>query len=460
MVQEAQMLDAQELTRNLVLDFIQMSEFARNPVIFEGGEGIRVTSADGKVYVDGLSGAFVVALGHRNRAVIDAMAAQLQAFSFNPPLHGTNTRALELAAVLREVAPPGLTAVKFMSSGSEATEAAMKLARQYHQQTGHPRKFKVISRYGAYHGATAGAAAASGGVERRSIFEPFGAGYLHVHPPCCYQCPFDKTYPVCDLTCAKLVERTVEAEDPETVSAVIMEPLSVSAIFVVPPPEYFAIIREACDRHNVLLIFDEIVTGFGRLGSMFGADYFGVTPDILACGKGISSGYAPLAAMFFSDRIHDAFLSQSDSESDGRRPFQDGHTYGGNPVACAAGIAAVRQILDRGLVENARVMGNHLRKRLEAMAEKYRLIGDVRGVGLLQGMQLLKDRTTREPFGRQEMPGKLLHRLSLERGLILRATQDFVVLAPPLIVNQREIDEICTILDECIGLAQRQLMGA
>ncbi|MBI3978407.1 MAG: aspartate aminotransferase family protein [Chloroflexi bacterium] len=455
MVQDARVVDDRDLSQSLVLDFTQMREFARNPVVFEGGDGIRVTSTDGRTFIDALSGAFVVSVGHNNRAVIDAMVAQLRTFTFNPPLHGTNTRALELAALLRAIAPPGLGPLKLMNSGTEATEAAMKLARQYHQQTGHPRKFKVIARYGAYHGSTTGAVAASGGAERKSLFEPLGVGYLHVHPPACYRCPFDKTYPSCGLTCARLVERTIEAEDPETVSAVIMEPMSVSAIFAVPPPEYFPIIREACDRHNVLLIFDEIVTGFGRLGCMFGADYYGVTPDILACGKGISSGYAPLAAIFFSERVHDAFLSDSDEQ----RAFQDGHTLGGNPVACAAGIATIRQIQERGLVENARAMGGYLRKRLEAMAERYRLIGGVRGAGLLQGLQLVKDRAARESFGPQTKPGKLIHRLSQERGLILRATQDFVVVAPPLIVTEPDIDEICTILDECIGLAERQLLG-
>jgi adenosylmethionine-8-amino-7-oxononanoate aminotransferase len=328
-----------EEIERIVLDFTQMRTFAKDPFLFAEGDGIRVTDVAGKTYIDGLSGVFVNSLGYRNRAIIDAVTAQLERLHFAPPLHGTTPVALELVQALLAFAPQGMGAVKLLSGGSEATEAAMKLARQYHKQTGHPNKFKIIARYGGYHGATMGALSASGSWERKSVFEPLAAGFLHVHPPDCYHCPFGKTYPDCAITSARLVERTIEAEGPDTIAAVIMEPISVSSAgFVVPPPEYFTILREICDRHGVLLIFDEIITGFGRLGTPSGADYYGVVPDLLCCGKGMSGGYAPLAAVLIAERVWAAFLGEPEE----RLEFHHGHTYGGNPVACAAGLAALR----------------------------------------------------------------------------------------------------------------------
>ncbi len=457
MTAEAGQADEQrQLLEHLVLDFRQARDFARNPFVFSRGQGIRISDREGKTYIDGLSGVFVVSLGYGNRAIIDAMTAPLEELAFAPPLHGTNERALELAALIPRIAPPGIDTVKFLSGGSEATESAMKLARQYHQQTGHPRKYKVISRYGAYHGATMGALSAGGGWERKSLFEPLGVGFIHVHPPYCYRCPFDKAYPECGITCAKLVESTIRSEDPETVSAVIMEPISISSAgFVVPPPEFYVMLREACDRHNVLLIFDEIITGFGRLGATFGADYYGVVPDIICCGKGMSSGYAPLAAILFQGRVQEAFLAESGE----RKEFHHGHTYGGNPLACAAGLAAVRQILEQGLVERARVLGARLRGRLEDVYAESSIVGDVRGAGLLQGMEFVRDRATKEPFAGVK-PGKVVERLAKERGLILRTGDDFAALAPPLIVSESEIDEMTAILAESVRLAQRDLLGA
>ena len=446
-----------EFARHMMVDFMQMTQFFDNPFVVTGGQGVRITDANGKEYLDALAGVFVVSVGHGNRAVIDAMTAQLHRLSFGPPLHGTNPPALELTGMLGEIGPAGLTGVKFLSGGSEATEAAVKLARQYHQQTGHPRKYKFIAKYGGYHGATMGALSATGSWERKSVFEPLVPGFIHVHPPYCYRCPFDKTYPSCLITCARLIERTIAAEDPETVAAVILDPISISSAgFIVPPPEYFQIVREACDRHNVLLIYDEIITGFGRLGTMFAADYFGVAPDLLCCGKGMSGGYAPLAAVLMRDRVYDAFLGRPEE----RREFHHGHTYGGNPVACAAGLATIREILDRRLVQNAKAMGAHLRARLEAMATRFSLIGEVRGAGLLQGMELVADRVTRASFPPGVKPGKLIEREARARGLLMRCGTDFIAFAPPLVVTRQEIDEMCDITEACLAAVEAQIGAA
>jgi adenosylmethionine-8-amino-7-oxononanoate aminotransferase len=330
----------------------------------------------------------------------------------------------------------------------------MKMARQYHQQTGHPRKYKIVSRYGAYHGGTMGALSAGGGRDRKSPYEPLGVGFILVHPPHCYRCPFDQTYPGCGRTCVGLIEKTIEMEDPETVAAVIVEPISISSAgFMVPPPDYLRLLRDVCNRHNVVLIYDEIITGFGRLGEMFASQYYHAAPDITCCGKGMSGGYAPLSAILIRDRIADAFYGEADEQ----RQFHHGHTYGGNPVACAAGVAALTQMLERDIVGNARRQGERLRERLEGFEERYPIIGDVRGAGMLQGVEFVKDRATKARFPRGVRPGKMVERACRERGLLLRCGDEFAAFAPPLVSTARDIDEMCDILGESIALAQAAL---
>ncbi|HLN13803.1 MAG TPA: aspartate aminotransferase family protein [bacterium] len=447
-------METRDALPHLFLDFMQMQEFVKDPLVFVGGEGIRLTDSTGKQYIDGLSGVFVTSLGHGNLPVIEAMIAQAQQLAFAPPLHSTTPPALKLTEILLRIAPEGVGAVKLMSGGSEATEAAMKLTRQYHQQTGHPRKYKIIGRYGGYHGGTMGALSAGGGRDRKSPYEPLGVGFLHVHPPYCYRCPFDQTYPTCGRTCVGLIEKTIQMEDPETVAAVIVEPISISSAgFMVPPPDYLRLLREVCTRHNVVLIYDEIITGFGRLGEMFASEYYHAAPDITCCGKGMSGGYAPLSAILIRDRIADAFYGEAGEQ----RQFHHGHTYGGNPVACAAGVAALTQLIERDLIGNARRQGAHLRERLEGLAARYSIIGDVRGAGMLQGVEFVADRRTKARFDPGVRPGKVVERACRERGLLLRCGDEFAAFAPPLVSTVRDIDEMCDILGESIGVAEAVL---
>lgn len=435
-----------DLTKHVVLDFMQMKEFAKNPFIFVEGKGIRIRDIDDNWYIDGLSGVFVASLGHGNAEVCDAVCDQIRTLAFGPPLHSTNPPALMLAKMLTDISPPGIGTVKLLSGGSEATEAALKMARQFHVQTGHPRKFKVIATYESYHGGTMGALSATGGWDRKSIFEPLMPGFLHIHPANEYECQYGHTRGQCGEDDALMLKRMIEAEDPDTISSVIMSPVLISSAgFVVPPRDYFKRIREICDRYNVLLIFDEIITGFGRLGTMFGADYFGVIPDFICCGKGMSGGYAPLAAVLFKDSVNEAFLG----EPGGRREFHHGHTYGGNPVSCAAGIAALKQILDRSLVQRASEMGSYLRARLERIADRYRFVLETRGVGLLQGYQFVKTENS-AALDDQVHLGKRVGQAARERGLLVRAGNDFIALAPPLVVTTDEIDEMCSILDDSL----------
>ena len=301
-----------------------------------------------------ISGIYVASVGHNNRRVIDAITAQFDVLAFSPPMHGTNPLAVRLANLLAELAPEDLSTVKFQTGGSEVTEAAIKLARQYHKLTGSPGKYKIISRYQSWHGSTLGALSASGLKSRRTVNEPLAPGFLHVFPPTCYRCPFGKSYPDCGITCATIVESVVEMEDPSTVAAIMVEPIGHTGGVIDPPDEYLPILREICDRHNILLIFDEIITGIGRTGRMFAAETFGVTPDVLCIAKGMSGGYAPISAMICRERIAEAFWGPI-AENPG---FVEGHTFEGNPISCAAGLAVLGEIIERDLCGNARAKGH------------------------------------------------------------------------------------------------------
>ena len=274
--------------------------------------------------------------------MIDAIKDQLDKMSFSPVIHGTNALAVQLANLLAEIAPGDLSAVKFCSGGSEANETAFKIARQYHKLNGNPNKYKVISRYQSWHGCTMGSLSASGLTSRRVDSEPLAAGFIHVFPPYCYRCPFDKEYPSCNITCAGLIEDTIIMEDPDTVAAVIVEPIGHTGGLFDPPPEYLPKLREFCDRHNVLLIFDEIITGMGRTGEMFAAETFDVLPDVLCLGKGLSGGYMPLSAVLCRRHIADKFWGDGKINPG----LVTGHTYEGNPIACAAGLATIAEIIE------------------------------------------------------------------------------------------------------------------
>ncbi len=435
---------AQETFLRHILARDQMQEFVRQPLVMARAEGVRYRDVNGKEYLDALSGIYVVSVGHGNPRVIAAVREQMERLAFAPVMHGTNATAVRLARMLAELAPGDLNTVKFECGGSEVTEAAIKMARQYHQRTGHPRKYKIIARYLSWHGSTMGALSASGLKARKAVNEPLAPGFLHVFPPTCYRCPFGKSYPSCGITCCSLIEEVIDMEDPETVAAVIVEPIGHTGGIIEPPEEYLPMLREICDRRNVLLIFDEIITGIGRTGRLFAAETFGVVPDILCLGKGLSGGYAPLSALICREPIARAFWGDP-SENPG---FVEGHTYEGNPVSCAAGVAVLQEILERDLCANARRMGERLRAGLEGL-RRHGIIGDIRGRGLFQGVEFVRDPVTRERFS---VPiGQLIGRRCLENGLITRFDPHWLALGPPLVVTASEIDAMVAILDRSIA---------
>ena len=440
----------EEYLRHIMLDYRQMTEFVKEPFLVARADGIRFWDVYGKEYLDGLAGIFTVNVGYNNPRMLAALRHQLETLPFNPPMHGTNPRAVELANLLAEIMPGDLKTARLVSSGSEANEAAFKMARQYHRQTGNPGKFKILSRYLSYHGATGSAMSAGGVGYRKTLYEPAAVGFLHTYPPYCYRCPYEKTYPGCDVFCARTVRTMIEWEDPRSIAALIVEPISNTGGIITPPPEYLKALRRICDEHNILLIFDEVITGFGRTGNLFAANTFDVVPDILCCGKGMSSGYAPLAAAMVSDRVAATFWGAPGSE------FAHGHTYAGNPVACAAGLASIREILERRLADNARRVGAHLVQRLEGL-RPFGIVGEIRGKGLMIGMELVQDPTTKTPFPPETKIGIRIGKQALQNGLLLRFDPHWIAFGPPLVVSEVEVDQMVDILELSMREVLREL---
>jgi adenosylmethionine-8-amino-7-oxononanoate aminotransferase len=421
-------------TSQLMVDFTQMKSFGQNPLILERGEGIRVTDVFGQTYIDGLSGVFTVNLGHGLQEIVDVAVEQARKIAFTAPTMATNPPAIRLAELLINITPPQYTTVKFFTGGSEANEAAIKLARQYWLQVDRPRKYKIISRYRSYHGGTGQAMAASAQTAWKWKFEPFAPGFIHVTPPARPGCAACRRADACTMACLDLLEQAIVEEHPETVAAVIAEPVMLSAGVHVPHPEYFPRLREICDQHDVLLIFDEIITGFGRTGRLFAAERVGAWPDIISCGKGISGGYAPLSAILIADRIGQAFWGEPEAGVQ----FWAGHTFGGNPVASAVGEAAVRYLLDHDLIGNADRVGNYLADHLRDLAADQPAIAEVRGIGMLRGVAFTS------PIGHA------VYDAARRLGLLTRPGADWVGVAPPLCTTKEEADEIAAILEEAI----------
>ncbi|HSB73855.1 MAG TPA: aspartate aminotransferase family protein [Candidatus Methylomirabilis sp.] len=440
----------EEYLRHIMLDYRQMTDFVKEPFLVARADGIRFWDVHGKEYLDGLAGIFTVNVGYGNPRILEAVRRQLETLPFHPPMHGTNPRAVELANLLAEITPGDLNTARFVNSGSEANEAAFKMVRQYHRQTGNPGKYKILSRYLSYHGATGSTMSAGGVGYRKTLYEPAAIGFLHTYPPYCYRCPYEKSYPDCEVFCARTIRSLVEWEDPRSVAAIIVEPISNTGGIITPPMEYLTLLRQICDEHDILLIFDEIITGFGRTGNLFAANTFEVVPDILCCGKGMSSGYAPLAAALVRDKVAESFWGAPGTE------FAHGHTYAGNPVSCAAGLASIREILDRRLPENARRVGAHLVRRLEGL-RPLGIIGDIRGKGLLIGAELVKDPVTKTQFAPGINIGLRIGKQALRNGLLLRFDPHWIAFGPPLIVTEQEVGQMVDILEQSIREVLREL---
>jgi adenosylmethionine-8-amino-7-oxononanoate aminotransferase len=433
-----------ELLDHTFLDYRSTEEFLDYPVVIERADGLYYWDTSGKPYFDAIGGIFVAVLGHRHPRVMQAMREQMEKATFVPPLHTISNVLLDFVEKVGSISPETLKYVKPYSGGSEATESALKFVRQYFKQTGKPNKFKFVSRYFGYHGGTFGGMGASGNGSRKSKFEPQMDGFLKVFPPSYYRDRFP-TWEEANRFAAKAVEDVILLEDPDTVAAFIVEPIGNTGGIITPTDEYFQMIRQICDRYDVLLIFDEIITGFGKTGNMFAAQTFGVTPDIICAGKGISSGAVPLGAMIAREDMAEAFRGRPEEQ----RFFAHGHTFAGNPLACAAGIAVIDEIEEKGLCAKAQRLGEYLRKRLGRLT-KFGVVREIRGKGVLLGVELVKDTKTMEPF--PEL-GKELKRAALDQGLILRVDPSWFAVAPPLIAEEKDLDEMCDRIELSLAAA-------
>jgi taurine--2-oxoglutarate transaminase len=412
-----------------------------SPLPVAGAEGRYFWDYDGNRYLDFASQLVNVNLGHQHPKVVAAIVEQAQKLTTIGPPMAHEARS-ELARLLAEVTPGDLTMSFFTNGGAEANENAIKLARWY---TG---RHKIISRYRSYHGATAGAITATGD-PRRWPAEPGIPGFVRMLDPYTYRCPAGHPDPCPVCTGAPHLEEILQYEGPQNVAAVMMETIVGTNGVLVPPDGYLQSIREVCDRHGILLILDEVMAGFGRSGTWFACEHWGVVPDILTVAKGINSGYVPLGAMVVNEKLADWVQD---------RFFAGGLTYSGHVLACAAAIASIEAFREEGVVENSAAMGEALGSGLAALAERHPSIGEVRGKGLFWGIELVRDRQTREPLvpfnaaGEDLAPITQIAKAAMERGLYLMTHWNVILVVPPLTITREELDEGLGILDEVLSL--------
>src|SRR5271170_7838296 len=406
-------------------------------------EGCYFIDSAGKRYLDFSAQLMCVNLGHKNPAVIEAIAEQARTLPYIAPGYATTVRA-KLSHLLLEVLPKGLVKFFFATSGTEANEAAMKIARMF---TG---KTKIIARYRSYHGSTMASIAATGD-PRRWAMEPGGkgGGFLFAPEVNCYKCPIKHTYPECGIACADYLEHMIRNESD--VAAVIVEPVVGTNGVLVPPQEYMPKLREICTRHGVLLIVDEVMSGWGRTGAWFAVDHWGVKPDILVTAKGITSAYVPLGLCATTGKIAEFFEDHF---------FAHGHTYEAHPITLAPAVAAIKELQRLDLVNRAREMGKYMGEKLHALKPKHPSIGEVRGLGLFWALEMVKDQVNKTPFNTKQdkVDGRVtvVDRVAAEmmkRGVSLQAWISHFVIAPPLIIEKHEIDFAVDQLDQSLAIA-------
>ncbi|HEV7771926.1 MAG TPA: aspartate aminotransferase family protein [Conexibacter sp.] len=440
--------------RHMWMHFTPMSSFRGEEArIIVRGDGCHVFDERGKRYFDGLSGLFCVNLGHGRAELGEAAARQAQELGFYPNWSFAHPPAVRLAARLAEGAPGDLNRVFFTSGGSESVESAWKMARQYHKLRGDSTRTKLIAREVAYHGASLGALAATGITGIRSTFEPLTPGGVHVPNTNRYRCELCGGEPACSLACADAIEQKIEFEGPETVAAVIVEPVQTAGGCFLPAPGYFEKVREICDRHGVLLISDEVICAFGRIGYMFGCERFGYQPDLVTIAKGLTNAYAPLGAVVASDRVFEAFEDTA---------FLHGFTFAGHPLSTAVANAALDIYEREDIFAHVRANEPVFDKALQELRD-IPIVGDVRGAGYFYAIELVKDQETKQTFSEEEQQRLLADFASPElfrRGLICRMDSrgdPVVSLSPPLICGPSEFEYMAGTLREVLTDVVRML---
>ncbi len=433
------------------------------PVI-DYGEGIYLYDKDGKRYIDGSSGTSVVVnLGHGVHSIINAMAEQAHRVAFASPHIFTNEPMLELGHMIQERAPgemKGNCRTWFSCTGTDAVDDAVRLARQYHVARGKASKYVMISRWQQFHGNQIGMAGVAGHTERRRMLFPMFVNSPHIPPAYCYRCPYGDTYPGCHLKCAHALETEIHQIGEENVAAFLAEPVVGASLGALPAPDgYFDVIRDICDRYDVLFIVDEVMTAWGRVGSWFAMEQYGVTPDIIATSKGLTAGYTPIAATIARESIWQVI-------EDSGVPFMAGHTLSENPPACAAAVATLKYIEEHDLIANSRHTGAYLLERLGELLE-FDIVGDVRGRGFMCGIELVQDKGSKSPFPPGRKACLVVMQAGIEQGLILfpctgnveGVAGDMLLVTPPIITTRQQVDEIIAIIKEAIQAATPKLLS-
>lgn len=412
------------------------------PMALEGGEGCYFWDVDGNRYLDFISQLMCTNAGHQHPRIVAAIKEQADKLYFAAPKFTTQVRG-ELAELLAEITPDNLTKVLFTLGGAESNENAIKFVRQY---TG---KFKIIARYRAYHGASYGAMSLSGDIRRTKV-EPGIPGIVHVPDPYCYRCSFHQERETCSLECVSYIEEVIHYEDPDRIAAIFMEGVTGSNGIFVPRDDYWPAVRSLCDKYNILLVSDEVMSGFGRTGEWFAVDNWDVKPDIITMAKGLTGSALPLGAVAVSNEIAEYFWD---------RMLWMGLTYNGHPMSCAAGLAAVKVYRDEGLIENSGKMGQVMKAELAKMQDRHPSIGEFRSIGLFGVIELVKDRGTREPIvdwlsGETELMNRLYQEL-MKRGVYTFLTRNWIFMAPPLIVTEKELKEGLAAIDDVLSIADK-----
>ena len=429
------------------------SYYDRDGAIIASGRGCHVQDIRGNRYLDAMGGQGAAILGYSEPRVVEAMARQGQRILANPSGFPANDLAVELAERLAALTPGTLSRTFFASSGSEANETAVKIARQYHRIRGQGTKYKAIVRWGGYHGSTLAMTAASGYPFRRTPYEPLPAGFVHVYPPHCYRCPYHMTYPQCGIECAREVRRRVEMEDPSTVACYLGELTIAGGGCLPPPPEYVRMVRQVCDEYDMLMITDEVVTGFGRTGTWFEGQQYDVVPDIMTMGKGISAGYVPLSAVHVKEEVAQVFHGAPGNL------LQHGYTAGGNPLACAAGLAAIQAIEDDQLISQVPEKHGFLMAELGEIQQASAIVGDVRSRGLMIGIELVRDKATKEGFPDWGAVRDATVGLAKKNGLLVGGFGPTIHMLLPLTITQEELEFVARALARVIPQLEERFPG-
>lgn len=413
------------------------------PVI-DYGKGVYLYDKDGKEYLDASSGAITANIGHGVKEIIDAMHEQAKRISFVYRSQFTNEAAEKLAEKIADLSIGDLNWCFFVNSGSEATETAMKIAIQYWQEKGIQTKSKVLSRWMSYHGITLGALSMSGHTGRRARFIPLLEDFPVIHPPYCYRCPYNREAPECGYVCAQELDTVIKRIGADQIAAFIAEPIiGAAGGAITPPKDYYKVIKEICEKNDILFIADEVMTGFGRTGTILACEHWGIEPDIVALGKGMGAGYATIAAALVSERIMKPILA-------GSKTVMSGHTLSANPQSCAVSLAVLEYLEKNEIVKEVEEKGAYLLEKLSKLQMRYPFIGDIRGKGLMIGLEFVEKQEDKTPYPRSLLLTQKLVQLAQENGLLIYPAGagidgingDAVLIAPPLTVTVVEIDEL------------------